>query len=281
MTLEEKITSYKNELKKFDRYKFYEEPHIYTYVEDDGSETQMGISVTTFIGQYEQPFDENNVALKYAKKHNMNVNDVLWQWHYDRDFACVKGTHTHAYNEYLWRWSGEYLYSYDKEMVIAQFGEDVIAPVWDRLKNICEKFYQKFHDRLIPLGLEQIVASKDFDIAGAIDFLAYSKKLDSIIVLDYKTNKQIKFESYGDKTMKEPLIKIPDSNYYHYCLQLAVYKYLIQYETNLRLSDKKWLIWINEINDDFILYECENLDKEAEMILMERKEQVKKERQYV
>ena len=56
------IGEVKDKLKVFDRYTFYEEPHIYTYLEDDGSETQVGISVTTLIGQYEQPFDEDKMA---------------------------------------------------------------------------------------------------------------------------------------------------------------------------------------------------------------------------
>ena len=263
------IEEVKKELKKFDRYKFYEEPHIYTYVEDDGSETQIGISSTTLVGQYENPFDEEKVAHFKAIKDGIPKQEILDMWHFDRDFACCKGTHTHAYNEFLWK--GDELYSYDKEAVIKQFGFDVVLPVWDKLKRICESFYREYKDRLIPVGLEQIVGSRDFDIAGAIDFLAYSKKLDAIIILDYKTNKEIKFESYRDKKMLPPINNVPDCNYYHYCLQLAIYKILIEYETNIKVYPTKWLIWINEKNDDFKLYECENLDEEARKILEARR----------
>ena len=265
------LDNVKSELKKFDRYKFYEEPHIYTYVEDDGSESEVGISVTTLVGKYENEFDEDKIATFKSIKDGIPKEDLIAMWHYDRDFACCKGTHTHAYNEFLWK--GKELYSYNKEKVIEEFGYDVIAPVWDKLKHICESFYKKFNDKLIPIGLEQIVGSRDYDIAGAIDFLAYSKKLDAIIILDYKTNKEIKFNSYKDKKMLFPLDNIPDCNYYHYCLQLAIYKLIIEHETNLKLSNKKWLIWMNEINDDFILYECENLEAEAMKILEARRKE--------
>lgn len=270
--IETKIKNIKKELEKFNRYKFYEEPHIYTYVEDDGSETQVGISVTTLGGQYEQEFDEDRVATFKSKKDGIPKEDLIAMWHFDRDFACCKGTHTHAYNEFLWR--GGELYDYDKEAVIDEFGYDVIAPVWDKLKKICESFYKKFKDRLIPIGLEQIVGSRDYDIAGAIDFLAYSKKLDTIIIIDYKTNKKIEFESYKDKKMLYPLNHIPDCNYYHYCLQLAIYKFILEYETKLKIYNKKWLIWMNEANDDFVLYECENLDNEAKKILEARRKEI-------
>lgn len=267
------IEEVKKELKKFDRYTFYEEPHIYTYLEDDGTETQVGISVTTLIGQYEQPFDEDKVATFKAKKDGIPKQDILDMWHFDRDFACVKGTWTHYRNEMLWRKGIKV--DYDKEAVIKEFGYDAILPVWPKLKKICDKFYDKFKDNLIPLGLEQIVGSRDYDIAGAIDFLAYSKKLDAIIILDYKTNKEIKKEAYKNAKMLYPLNKIPDCNYYHYCLQLAVYKCLIEHETNLKIHPKKWLIWMNEANDDFVLYECENLDKEAKRILEMRRKTIK------
>lgn len=261
------VETAKNALKKFERIKFYEEPHIYTYIENDGSESQFGISVTTLVGKYEQEFDEEKIASIVAKKDGVPKEDILAMWHLDRDFACCKGTHTHAFNEYLWRWNGGKIYQYDKNKVIEEFGYDIVAPVWEKLKGICNKFYDKFKDRLIPVGLEQFVGSKDYDICGAIDFLAYSKKLDSLIIIDYKTNKEIKMKSYKNKMMLPPLNHIPDCNYYHYSLQLAIYKYLIEYETGLKLSSKKWLIWMNETQDDFTLYECVNLDKEAKEIL--------------
>ena len=34
------------------------------------------------------------------------------------------------------------------------------------------------------------------------------------------------------------------------------------------------VIWMNEKNDDYILYECQNLDKEAQKILEIRRKQI-------
>ncbi len=254
-----------NELKKFDKYKFYDDNHSYTYLEDDGTTTEVGISVTTLIEKYTNTFNEDEMATTKSLKDGIPKQKLLDSWHFERDFACCKGTHMHAYNEYLWR-DGN-LYDYDKNLVVSEFGYDVIAPVWDKLKQIGNSFYNKFKDNLIPIGLEQIVGSKDYDIAGTIDFLAYSKKLDALIIVDYKTNKKIRKRSFGNQRMLYPLNAIPDSNYYHYCLQLAIYKVLLEHETKLRVYPKKWLIWINESNEDFVLYECVNLDEKAKELL--------------
>ena len=70
------INYVKQELKKFERYTFYEEPHIYTYLEDDGSESQVGISVTTLIGEYEQEFDEDRIATFKSIKDGIPKEDL-------------------------------------------------------------------------------------------------------------------------------------------------------------------------------------------------------------
>lgn len=262
------IKEVKNELKKFDKYKFYEEPHVYTYINDDGNETEISTSVTSLIDEYTNTFDEDKAAEAKADKLGISKEELLNEWHFNRDFSCVKGTLTHAYNEYLWQ---NKKYNYDKEYVVNMFGKDVIEPIWDKLKSVSEKFYDKYKDNLVPIGLEQVIGSIDYDIAGTIDFLAYSKKLDALIIIDYKTNKEIRSKAFNDQRMLEPLTEVPDVNYYHYSLQLAIYKYLLEQETNLNIYSKKYLVWINENNDNFVLYECKNLDDQAKKILEMRK----------
>ena len=262
------LANIKKELKKFDKYKFYPDPHVYTYIDEDGKETEISTSVTSLIDEYTNYFDKEKVAEIKAKKENISKEKLLNKWDYENNYACIKGTITHAYNERLWK---NKLYEYNKEEIIKEFGKDVIEPIWDKLKNICDSFYNKFKDNLIPVGLEQVIGSTYYDIAGTIDFLAYSKKLDSLIIIDYKTNKEIKKKSFNNKKMLKPLDDIPDTNYYHYSLQLSIYKYILEHETNLKIYSKKWLVWINENNDDFKLYECLNLDKKIEKLLELRK----------
>ena len=262
------IDRIKKELKKFDKYKFYEEPHVYTYIDEDGKESEISISVTSLIEEYTNPFDQDMVALRKAKKEGISKEELLEKWQFENNLACFKGTVTHAYNEYLWK---NELYNYDKDTIINEFGYDLIEPIWDKLTRICDSFYNKFKDNLIPIGLEQVIGSIEYDIAGTIDFLAYSKKLDALVIIDYKTNKEIRKKSFNNERMLSPINNIMDCNYYHYSLQLAIYKYILEHETKLKVYPKKWLVWINENNNDYVLYECADLDKEAEKLLELRK----------
>lgn len=265
------LNNIKNELKKFDRYKFYEEPHVYTYIDDDDNEIPLETSVTSLIDDYTNYFDKEKIAGIKAKKENIPKDDLLKKWAFDNNLACTKGTITHAYNEHLWKNES---YEYNKQEIMDMFGKDVIEPIWDKLKKISDRYYNKYKDFLIPIGLEQIIGSIEYNIAGTIDFLAYSKKLDAIVIIDYKTNKEITKKSFNNQKMLYPLNEITDSNYYHYSLQLAIYKHILEHETNLKICSRKWLVWINENNDDFKLIECANLDKEAEILLESRKIEV-------
>ena len=71
--------------------------------------------------------------------------------------------------------------------------------------------------------------------------------------------------------MLKPLDHLPDSNFWHYSLQGAIYKRILEKETGIKVSEKKFLIWFDSLTLDFHIIECANLDKEALQILEERK----------
>ncbi|MDX1702093.1 MAG: hypothetical protein R3250_15820, partial [Melioribacteraceae bacterium] len=74
---------------------------------------------------------------------------------------------------------------------------------------------------------EPILFNKLARIAGQADLLTYQ---DGIInVYDWKTNKDIiTKENPYNKQMLGGLSHIPDITYYHYALQLSVYRFLLQ-----------------------------------------------------
>ena len=84
----------------FKDFKFYEDGHYYTY-----KDKPVGVSVTKFIAEYENEFDQWGVAQKVALKENRPVENILAEWKYKADFACAKGTTCHEYVQSLW--SGE------------------------------------------------------------------------------------------------------------------------------------------------------------------------------
>ena len=72
-------------------------------------------------------------------------------------------------------------------------------------------------------------------LAGQADALFIAAD-GAITILDWKRTKSIRFDN-SFRTLKEPLSHLPDSNGWLYCLQLNVYKWMIETElTGLRVA---------------------------------------------
>lgn len=268
--IESEYQYYKEQLDVFRKFNFEEEPHIYWWLDKNKNRVQAKTSMTALIHSYSQEFDAEAIAPFTARKMGISVQEVLDMWQFTNDFSKVKGTHIHAFNEFLWQGLE---YTYPKDKVIKQFGTDVLEPVWEKLKNIALKFYNDFKDNLIPIGLELVVGDEDIGICGSIDFLCYSKKLKSLIIIDYKSNKEIKFESYRGQKMTGCLSHLDDCNYNHYSLQLNGYQYILEKNTNLKLNNEHYLVWINENNSSYVIYKTRDLYNEAKEMLLEYKKE--------
>ena len=266
--IESEYQYYKEQLDVFRKFNFEEEPHIYWWLDKNKNRVQAKTSMTALIHSYSQEFDAEAIAPFTARKMGISVQEVLDMWQFTKDFSKVKDTHIHAFNEFLWQGLE---YTYPKDKVIKQFGTDVLEPVWEKLKNIALKFYNDFKDNLIPIGLELVVGDEDIGICGSIDFLCYSKKLKSLIIIDYKSNKEIKFESYRGQKMTGCLSHLDDCNYNHYSLQLNGYQYILEKNTNLKLNNEHYLVWINENNSSYVIYKTRDLYNEAKEMLLEYK----------
>lgn len=76
--------------------------------------------------------------------------------------------------------------------------------------------------------LELVVHSKKYRIAGQSDKVI--KRGVKVVVRDYKTNEELKKTAFNNATMKYPFDSLPDSNFYHYCVQLSTYAWLLEQE---------------------------------------------------
>jgi ATP-dependent exoDNAse (exonuclease V) beta subunit len=160
--------------------------------------------VTSFISKYKQPFDSVLIATKYAKKHGLNVDEVLAKWKQEGETSTKNGTSCHDLIEHFVL-TGEIKPNgiSDKEKVA--------------VKIIEELFLTK---RLTPVEVELIVYNDV--LASQIDCIAKNEKGEHFI-LDWKTNKKIDTFAYN-KFMLPPFDHLPDCNFYHYSLQLSLYK---------------------------------------------------------
>lgn len=269
---------------------FNEKFHRYIDLTDP---TVKFTSVTTMIEKFGQPFDKEfwsaykaleklldadswkleKKSLLSSKKfdpvilelHNITENDfnktqqeILDSWDEENRKSCERGTKIHAGLE-------NSFYSKGKDISLSKY------QIGGKFE--CQK------DRT-SLDLENAVypeylihwdsPSGKLHIAGQIDLLV--KKGNSIIIGDWKTNKKIDTKSYFDSKvrssvkMKFPLNNLDDCNYYHYCLQLSTYAYIIEsYNPDFTIED---LVLVHfDHNDNMTVYHLPYLKKEVERML--------------
>lgn len=246
----------KEELKKFDDFKFYESDHHYEY-----KGKRVGISVTRFIEDFANEFDQYGIAEKVASKENKYVNEVLQDWKYKNEFACEKGSNVHNFVQSLW---GGELYSgtsFD--------GSGAFKDALNRCKEQALNFYNDYKDKFESVATEQVIGSNEYDIASAIDHIFINKMTGKPVLVDYKSNSFMsgynKKSSYTKK-MLPPLNKLDDDALHHYYIQLSIYKYLVEKYTRIKF-DEMFIVYFSENIDNYQIIEIKYLKNEVEKIL--------------
>ena len=199
---------------------FKEEDHSYTSNNLDGIQW---ISVTSLTSHFKEPFDAKKVAQKVSKRKNskwygMKPKQIQDIWKKESERAMTLGTFYHNQRE-------------ADLCALASIERDgVTVPVFSPIiksEGVKVSPNQKLEPGVYP---EHMVYLKSAGICGQSDLVEVVNGKVSII--DYKTNKEIKMQSYKDwegisQKMKFPLSHLDDCNFNHYALQLSIYMYII------------------------------------------------------
>lgn len=187
-------------------------------------------SVTSVISLFKEPFDKEGQALKSSKNkrskwYGMSVQEILEVWDNSNAVALDLGTWYHNQRE-------QDLISCD---TIGRSGLNI--PVFKPIEQDGIKIApdQNLVEGIYP---EHMVYLKSAGICGQADRVEVIG--DTLNIYDYKTNKEIKQESYRNwegvsKKMSYPIDHLDDCNYMHYALQLSIYMYIIiKHNPNLK-----------------------------------------------
>ena len=280
---------------------FNDEYHTYWNVNDNGKY----ISVTTLIERFGQPFDKEfwsafkaleilipADAWKMEKKSLLNSHkidkeiltlyniseldfnktqqNILDEWDQTNRESCERGTKIHAQLE-------NSMYKMGANVSLKKFGVGG--------KFVCEKGRTEL-DLENGVYPEYLISRESPDgvlrIAGQIDLLI--KQGNEIIIMDWKTNKEIKqhsfFDSKSKKTikMKYPLNDLEDCNYYHYTMQLSTYAWMLQkVNPNFNIKDLIMVHFDHEGNQT--IYHLDYLKEDVERMLRFYKRQLLHDRQ--
>ena len=257
------IEDIKNKIKEaFGKYTFIENGHYYLC-----NGKRVGISTTGLISQYEQEFDSESTSLMVAQKRGITQSQVLEEWRAENLHSTIKGSMVHEFAQSLWE-GKEYKFDYSnipQEIDIDRLKKDV-----EKLIPQAINFYNDYKDMYELIGCEIYLGDEEYDECGATDQILYNKYTGGIAIIDYKTNKEIKRESYRHKKMLIPLQKYDDCNYIHYSIQLSGYKFKFEKNTKLKV-DETFIVYFNINADNYEIIEPLDMSFETKLIYNNRK----------
>ena len=196
------------------RIQFEEASHTYTV------NGQVFQSVTTLIGGCFEQFDADYWAAKKAPSMGMTPEELKALWERKGEEARDLGTMMHAKIE------RHYLGLPNES---------------DETYRLFEQFDEYYH--LTPYRTEWTIYDEDSRIAGTLDFLNFRDGVFTIF--DWKRSNKILVCGAPETTNRwgkyafAPIAHVPDTTYWHYALQLSVYRYILEKNYGIRVSGGK------------------------------------------
>ena len=194
--------------------------HSYNSINTEGIDW---ISVTTLVSHFKKAFDAKKVAEKVSKNkkskwYGISPDDIQNIWNAESTRATTLGTYYHNQRES------------DLCALASIEREGFTIPIFSPLPEkdgIKYASIQKLEPGVYP---EHMMYLKSVGICGQSDLVEIVN--GKVNIIDYKTNKEIKTESYTDWEGKSdkllpPLDNLDDCNFNHYALQLSIYMYII------------------------------------------------------
>jgi len=235
---------------------FDEEPHKY-YIDGDDNY----VSVTSIIHKQFAPFDADKIIERMMssarwpqnKYFGMEAHEIKALWDKNRDEAASAGTKLH----------------YDIECF---YNEITVENSSDEYKQFLS-FYKKHQDKT-PYRTEWMVWDKEYRIAGSID-MTFVNEDGSIDIYDWKRSKEIKTTNRWQYASTECISHLPDTNFWHYSLQLNIYKFLLEKNYGKTIKDM-YLVVMHPNQKKYQRYKVPELSTEVKELFDLRLKDVKK-----
>tara|TARA_Y100000816_G_C26105184_1_gene586985 strand:- start:504 stop:1274 length:771 start_codon:yes stop_codon:yes gene_type:complete len=239
---------------------FDEAPHIYTIKGNSNF-----LSVTTWNKSMFEKFDADKVIENMMKSSkwpdskyfNMTKEEIKKSWKDNGQEASSSGTKMHANIEKFYNGLEVRDESVEYEYFLS--------------------FYEDHKDIYTAYRTEWMIYDEELEFAGSID-IVFKDKDGNICLGDWKRSKEIKKTAFGNKCSTNPLIDhIPDSNYWHYSLQLNTYKAILEKNYSVKIKDL-FIICLHpeNKNNSYMKFKIPDLQEEVKVLFKERKKQLNK-----
>lgn len=166
-------------------------------------------SVTTIVEGYFEQFDADYWAERKAPGLGMSAQEVKDMWERKGEEARNLGTQMHEKIERYY-------------LGLQNSSDETYA--------LFQQFTQKY--KLSPYRTEWAIYDEDSKTAGMLDFLHYRD--GRFVIFDWKRSNKIisdgqpvKINKYGQHAFS-PITQVPDTTYWHYALQVSLYRYILE-----------------------------------------------------
>ena len=244
-----------------DKYIAFDEPTHKYYV--NGS-CIGNISCTGFIHEFFGHFDAKAIIQKMRKGPNWATSkyfgktdqEIMGEWSENGKQASAAGTAMHLAIEQFLHGAEERISPEIKE-----------TPEW----NYFMKFWKECGHDLEPYrsewevftdSLDPVQGERKIKLCGSIDMVYRRKSDGKFVIYDWKRSKEIKADNPYQSGLP-PLEHLPDTNYWHYTLQLNVYKWILENYYGLEVADL-YLVILHPDNSSYRRMRLSMLTDEVE-----------------
>jgi ATP-dependent exoDNAse (exonuclease V) beta subunit len=249
---------------------FDEGPHIYTIFKTEADKnnnvngTTKFTSVTTWNHSHFDHFDADKIIQNMMNSKNwttnkyygMTADEIKGAWDKNRDEAAAAGTKMH----------------FDIECYYNNVEVENLSIEFQYFKNFVNDF-PELNKR--PYRTEMIVFHEELQLAGSIDMI-FEREDGRLDIYDWKRCRDIKKTDGWGKCSHNPIIEhLPDTNYWHYCLQLNTYKAILEEKYGKKVVDL-YLVCLHpdNNNNNYLLIKVVDLQEEVKELFEDRKKKL-------
>ncbi len=259
-----------NRHERDERLHFDAREHVYTI---DG---QVFRSVTTIVEDQFEKFDADYWAEKKALDLGLTPDEIKAQWAHKGEIARTLGTQMH---EKIERYYLGLPSSPPPQGGRLRAGEPSPSGELEGGQGGLDETYQLFlrftrQYHLTPYRTEWAIFDEDSRVAGTLDFLDLQDGVFTIY--DWKRSNKILYQGQPDtvsrfgKTALQPIGHIPDTTYWHYALQVSIYRYILEKNYHIRTAAGRLAIFHPDYGRPHVV-EVPYLREEAIAVLQHRK----------
>ena len=244
--------------------KFEEEGHKYTILGESGH-----TSVTTWVHTHFPHFDADAIidkmmsgkAWKTGHKYwGLTASQIKDLWNEKRDDACGAGTKLHYeiecfMNSNVLRFDYTHLELLQQHNILIKYDKRYLdfGIEWTYFLKFVADFPQ-----LKPYRTEWTVYHEEFKLAGSID-MVYENPDGSLSIYDWKRSADIvKVNGWNKCALTKEIDWMPDSNFWHYALQLNAYKMILESKYDKIVKDL-YLVRLHPDSSDYELIQVPDL----------------------